>query len=262
MPEGDTIFRTAVKLREWLEGREVTSAKAVTRKAPLTRVIGTTIDTVESQAKHLLIRFSNSLTLHTHMGMNGVWHTYTTEQRWRKPQWQMRVVVECGDHVAVCFNAPTVELISSRNETTHAQLQSLGPDILVDGFDQEQVETALAKSPRAIGELLLDQHIVSGIGNIFRCEALFATKLNPWTSANALQREELSDVISSARRLMLQSLHQSRRAPARVYGRAKRPCFVCGSAIEIGHLGNPTRRVFWCPKCQGKQPDANPPTGR
>src|SRR5437763_12273895 len=130
MPEGDTIFRTAVSLRRWIEGRVVTDARSPAEGAPVQRVVGTTVEAVETQGKHLLIRFSSGDVLHTHMRMTGAWHVYPTGQRWRRPAWQARAVLECGERTAVCFNAPVVELLRTGGAEMHHGLKALGPDVL------------------------------------------------------------------------------------------------------------------------------------
>src|SRR5688500_8438004 len=106
MPEGDTIFRAAVALRRWLVGREVSAARSSARGVAAERLVGRTIEAVDARAKHLLIRFDGDLLLHTHMRMTGSWHVYPAGEKWRRPEWQARVVIEAGDRVAVCFNAP------------------------------------------------------------------------------------------------------------------------------------------------------------
>src|SRR3982750_445799 len=112
MPEGDTIYRTAVSLRRWIQGRAVTVASSPAEGAPLERVVGTTVEEVGTRGKHLVIRFSSGDVLHTHMRMTGSWHVYPAGQRWRRPAWQARAVLTCGDRLAVCFNAPVVELLA------------------------------------------------------------------------------------------------------------------------------------------------------
>src|SRR5205814_1016629 len=101
MPEGDTIFRTAESVRRWIGGRTVTGART-TAAFSISGVVGRDVQSVEARGKHLLIRFSNGQVLHTHMRMTGAWHLYSREDRWQRPAWQARVVVECGDRVAVC----------------------------------------------------------------------------------------------------------------------------------------------------------------
>lgn len=247
MPEGDTILRTARSLATWLEGREVTAARSRTVKAPLARVVGRRVEQVEARAKHLLIRFSGGDVLHTHMQMTGSWHVYSRGERWRKPAWQAAAVLEAGDHIAVCFDAPVVELLGEREAAEHPALVGLGPDVLRPPIDLDEVRRQSAGLPAdlPVGELLLDQRVVSGIGNIWRCEALFARRLHPGTPRGELTADELDALVLEAGRLM-----SAGRGPRWVYGRAGRPCRRCGTAISVQRSGDRARNVFWCPACQ------------
>ncbi len=131
MPEGDTIWRTAATLRHGLEGKRVLDA----RPDMLKRLAGTTITEVKPVGKHLLIRFDNGLAIHSHMRMQGAWHLYKRGERWRRPAWQMKALLETDDVVAVCFGAPVVDLV--RDETT--KIGHLGPDILSDDWSVSDV---------------------------------------------------------------------------------------------------------------------------
>jgi formamidopyrimidine-DNA glycosylase len=248
MPEGDTILRTARSLATWLEGREVTAARSRTVKAPLQRVVGRRIEQVEARAKHLLIRFSGGAVLHTHMQMTGSWHIYSRGERWRKPTWQAAAVLEAGDHVAVCFDAPVVELLDERAAAAHPALAGLGPDVLRPPVDLDEVRRRAAQRPPDIpvGELLLDQQVVSGIGNIWRCEVLFVRKVHPWTRHASLATDELDALVLEAGRLMAAG-----RRERWVYGRAGRPCRRCGTPVAVQRSGDGGRNLFWCPTCQG-----------
>jgi endonuclease-8 len=263
MPEGDTIFRTATTLRKWVQGHKVTRVQTKVRGLQLDRVVGTTIDEVEPKAKHLLIRFSNGLVLHTHMRMTGSWHLYRAGERWKKPQWQAKIVIECGERLVVCFNAPVVELLLPSEERRHRSLNGLGPDVLGQGeFDHEEVRRrAAVRDPQyTLGELLLDQQVVSGIGNIYRCESLFIDRWNPWTPQSVLDPAQLDHLVTTAMNLMKANIGPAGsrgrdfgaggpNAPW-VYGRTNRPCRVCGSPISGSRMGKQARDVFWCPKCQ------------
>ncbi|MGH9165354.1 MAG: DNA-formamidopyrimidine glycosylase family protein [Acidimicrobiales bacterium] len=167
MPEGDTIWRTARTLDRWLGGRVVTGARSQRARVPPARLVGRTIVAVEARAKHLLIRLDSGDVVHTHMRMDGSWHVYPAGERWRKPGWQARLVLEAGDRVAVCFNAPVVELLSGDEVARHPVLTQLGPDVLVDPLDLDEVRRRAAAMPSdtTVGEILLDQRVVSGIGN-------------------------------------------------------------------------------------------------
>ena len=248
MPEGDTIFRTARSLRTWLEGREITAARSRTIKAPVERVVGKRVTDVEARAKHLLVRFDSGDVLHTHMQMTGAWHVYERGARWKKPGWQAAVVLEAGDHVAVCFNAPVVELLRDREVDRHPAIANLGPDVLKPPIDLDEVRRRAATRPpdTTIAELLLDQGVASGIGNIYRCEALFVRGIDPFTPHSALDADAFDAVVTTAARLMAADMSRH----PQVYGRAGRACHRCRATIAVQPVGDQARNVYWCPRCQ------------
>ena len=218
-------------------------------RVPAEVMVGRTVEGVEAKAKHLLIRFSGGLTLHTHMQMTGAWHVYPAGEKWRKPGWQARVVLEAGDRVAVCFNAPTVELLTERDEAEHASIANLGPDVLKVPVDLDEVRRRAAARPAeyTIGELLLDQQVVSGIGNIYRCEALFQRRTHPktpWPDA------DLDELVRTASKIMRAQLQPRPGYQPQVYGRTGQPCPRCGTAIQSETYGAFPRTAHWCPNCQ------------
>jgi endonuclease-8 len=249
MPEGDTIFRTAESLRAALQGKRVTAA----RPRALARLTGATITDVRPVGKHLLIRFDNGLALHTHMRMRGVWHVYRPGEPWRRPEWQLKALLETDDAIAACFAAPVVDLV--RDES--AKVGHLGPDILGQAFDvNEAVSRARKQNEMPVGEVLLDQRVAAGIGNVYRCEALWERKINPWTPASRLGDPELAALFEVARKAMQSNLGGGppRRFPGygkgAVHGRAGRPCPRCGTPIRVRALGEHARLAYWCPACQ------------
>ncbi len=257
MPEGDTIFRTGTSLRRWLQGREVTAG----RGAGLDRVVGASVAAVETRGKHLLIRFSSGDVLHSHMRMSGSWHVYPKGERWQRPAWQAKAVLECGERVAVCFNAPVVELLRDHDERAHRSLARLGPDVLAEGFDIDEVVRRAATRPpsSAVGELLLDQAVLAGLGNVYRCEALFLQGLDPWTSLADIDEGQLRQLVGVGRDLIRANASAGASfdrdvglGPARlfVYGRGGRPCRRGAATIRSARLGAQARTVFWCPSCQ------------
>ena len=263
MPEGDTILRTARSLGRWLEGREITAARSQRLQVPAGRLVGRTVEAVEARAKHLLIHLSSGDVLHTHMRMTGSWHVYRAGERWRKPAWQARVVLEAGDRVAVCFEAPVVELLAPGEVERHPSIAGLGPDVLVDPFDTAEVCRRAADRPPGlpVGDLLLDQRVVSGIGNIYRCESLFLAGLHPSTPRSALDDGALAALVGTAATVMRANLEPGagfdrRFSPAGgprgpwVYRRGGRPCHRCRTPISTALLGDPPRDVWWCPSCQ------------
>jgi endonuclease-8 len=267
VPEGDTIFRTATSLRRWLGGRAVTSVRSRVPGVDLTGLVGRTVEAVEPQGKHLLMRFSGGPVLHTHMMMTGSWHVYPTGESWRKSPRQARVVIEAGPRLAVCFNAPVVELLGSDQERHHPSLRRLGPDVLVPGaLDPVTVRCrARSRAPASptIGELLLDQQVVAGIGNIYRCESLFLCGVDPFRPSPDVTDPELDELVATASRLMVANatsgspVARSFDAGADrpwVYRRSGLPCRRCGTRIRRRLLGVQARAVYWCPACQPARP--------
>jgi endonuclease-8 len=248
MPEGDVLFRTAATLQKWLAGREVTAATATA--APM---VGRTVEKVEANGKHLLVRFDSGHVLHTHLRMTGSWHVYRTGERWQRPASQARVSLTCGSRMAVCFNAPIVELLVPGGEQNHPSLSGLGPDVLQRPLDLDEVRRRARRRPPAtpLGELLLDQRVVAGIGNIWRCEAMYLEGRNPWAAVSTLDDGELDALVATAARIMGESLGPfTGRPPRWVYRRAGQPCRRCGTAVRSRPQGEQARTAYWCPSCQ------------
>lgn len=243
MPEGDTIWRTAEMLRAVLDGKTIASARPDTLK----RFAGRTVTEVKPVGKHLLIRFDNGLAIHSHMRMQGAWHVYKNGERWRRPRWQAKALLETTDGTqAVCFSAPIIDLV--KDETT--KLGHLGPDILTPEWSAEEVIARARKQPATpIGVLLLDQRVTAGIGNIWRCETLWLQKTSPFKQTSELTDDELKQLFQTARQTMLENLPSGRHRNA-VHGRGGRPCPRCGSRIQVKAQGEQARLVYWCPKCQ------------
>ncbi len=239
MPEGDTLVRTADALRVRLLGKRMVAAR------PYEKLAGATVAAVEPNGKHLLIRFDNGLVVHSHLRMTGIWYLYRPGEAWTRPAHQARLVLEADDTVAVLFNAPTVELLREKE----VDLGHLGPDVLAPEFDLDEV---LARSRRAadrsLGELLLDQRVAAGIGNIYRCESLWALQLDPWRKVEATDDDTLSRLYSEARR-QLQGGVRGRHTRA-VHARSGRPCPRCLTLIKTRRQGDLARITYYCPTCQ------------
>lgn len=254
MPEGDTLFRTAATLHRWLAGRQVTAATTRVSGLPAAKLVGQRIDAVDAQGKHLLVRLDSGQVLHSHLRMSGSWHVYREGERWRRPEAQARLVIACGDRLAVCFNAPVVELLAGRAEAVHPALSNLGPDILADPLDAAEIRRRARTRPAelALGELLLDQRVAAGIGNIYRCEALFLEGHSPWAPQSSVTDEELDRLYATASRLMKESAGPDPgwRRPHHVYKRNGRACRRCGTLIEARRQGEMARVAYWCPTCQ------------
>jgi endonuclease-8 len=258
MPEGDTLHRTATGLAPHLVGRPVTAARGRAGGPQVHRVVGATVTSVEAVGKNLLIRFDNGLELRTHLRMTGSWHRYRPGERWRRPAARARLVLEVPGAVAVCFDAPVVELFETRAEAIHPTLSRLGPDLLDDAWGSDQAAEARrrlrdpARAGMTISEALLDQRAVAGIGNIWRNETLFRERVDPWALVADLDDATLDGLIATARDLLRRSVGSpSGRSPIWVYRRAGRPCRRCGALVRSAPLatGIP-RTTYWCPACQ------------
>jgi endonuclease VIII len=253
MPEADIPFRAAAALRRWLAGREVTEATSHVPGLVAEPLVGCTVETVETFGKHVLLRFDSGHVLHTHLRMTGSWHVYSVGQEWRRPERQAGLVLTCGDRLAVCFNAPVVELLGPEAQHVHPALMNLGPDVLGIPLDVDEIRRRARANPpdRAVGEVLLDQRVVAGLGNVWRCEALWAERHNPWKAVSELSDEELDSLVDTAGRLMGANVGPSRRSVRhRVYGQAGRPCPRCGTLVEARRQGEHSRTAYWCPGCQ------------
>jgi endonuclease-8 len=261
MPEGDTIHRTAARLRSVLVGRPLTRVDLLREPRPWP-ALGATVTGVEARGKHLLVRSSDGLVLHTHQQMTGSWHLYAPAERWRKSPRAARVVLAVPGAVAVCFASPVVEVLDARSEARHPSLRRLGPDLCDPAADLEEVLRRLGRlSPpeRSIGEVLLDQRIACGVGNVYRCDVLFLHGLHPATPVGAVDDATRRSLLVTAGELLRANLDGDGArttvpdAPAGslwVHGRAGRPCRRCGTAVGSGQLGEHARWVYWCPTCQ------------
>jgi endonuclease-8 len=222
-------------------------------------VEGSTVLAVEARGKHLLVRFSSGVALHTHLGMTGSWHLYRPGSRWREPAHLARVVLEAGEVIAVCFVPRVVELVAERDEAVHPSLKALGPDVVSADFDAAAAVTRLqARGLAPIGAALLDQTALSGIGNIYKSEVLFLRGVDPFAPVAVFDAARLRRIVETAHKLMRRSVV----APIRqttggggsgqywVYGRARRPCRRCATLIRMARQGTPSRTTYWCPRCQ------------
>jgi endonuclease VIII len=261
VPEGDTLHRTAAGLAPYLVGRPVTAARARPGGPQVGRIVGATIESVEAAGKNLLIRFDNGLELRTHMRMNGSWHRYRPGERWRRGPSHARLVLEVPGAVAVCFDAPVVELFETRAAAIHPTLARLGPDLLGTGWDDASAAEAArrlrdpARASLTISEALLDQRALAGIGNIWRNETLWHERVDPWAPVGGLDDATLDRLVATAHRLLRSSVDVAPgRARTRAYRRTGRPCPRCGTPIRsAGRSVAITRTTYWCPRCQGRE---------
>lgn len=251
MAEGDTILRAARRI-EVAIGNEPVQASAPNARgkaARIERLDGRTLERTEARGKHLLLHFGE-LILHSHLGMSGSWHVYADGEPWRKPTGAAWATLVTRRAEVVQFGGPTLRLLRAEAIGGDPVLARLGPDILAPEFDAEPVARSLARAPdRDLGDALLDQQLVAGIGNIFKSEACFAARLDPWQRVGEVPDEQLRYVAQTAHELMQTAVDDGRGERA-VYKRAGRPCPRCGTPIRSRGQGDANRTTYWCPVCQ------------
>lgn len=261
MPEGDTIFRAARSLSTVLTGRTVISASAPRGGLDASALVGREILGCEPHGKVLNVRFAGGLVLRTHMKMTGSWHVYPRGRPWRSSIGLANVVLDVGEHVAVLFHAPTCVLERERSEAHREAMAMLGPDVLAADFDEDAALANLRdRAEMPIGEALLDQGALAGIGNIYKSETLFAERANPFAPVAAYDDEKLRAIVRTARRLMKRNLDNVSRvttagnAPGRVwvYRRQRKACARCGRPIAMRRQGPQARSTYFCPRCQAQ----------
>ena len=273
MPEGDTIFRAARTLHRALAGKPVVHFDSVfpalTRVHIDTPMTSQSVESVSAAGKHLLIQFSGGMILRTHMRMNGSWHIYRPAEPWQRPKRDMRIVLATADFVAVGFNIPVAEFIAARNLKRHPELRKLGPDLLAREFDQGEALRRMRERPgQPIADVLLNQRVLAGIGNVYKSEVLFSCRVNPFKSVGDIPEPSLHCLVTTGRKFLLANVHTPlapmttytgfRRTTGRdnsnerlwVYGRVGLPCRRCHTPIELRKQGPAARLTYWCPRCQ------------
>ncbi|UYB39595.1 DNA glycosylase [Streptomyces sp. Je 1-4] len=266
MPEGDTVWRLAQRLHDALAGGPLTRCDLRVPRLATVDLTGREVLDVLPRGKHLLTRFEGGLTLHSHLRMDGAWKIYAPAERWRGgPAHQIRAILGTADHTAVGYRLPVLDLLRTADESR--VIGHLGPDLLGPDWDPVEVLRRLLATPeRPLGEALLDQRNLAGIGNVYKSELCFLLGASPWLPLGALPRPER--VPTLAKKL----LEANKRRPARittpsarpdrrlwVYGRAGRPCLRCGTEIRTADQ-DPTaeeRVTYWCPACQPDPPDGH-----
>jgi endonuclease-8 len=249
--EGDTILRAARRIETALGGDTVaiSAPNPRGRASGVERLDGHTLERAEARGKHLLLH-CGELVLHSHLGMSGAWHVYPRDAHWRKPRAAAWAVLRGERAEAVEFGGPTLRVLSAGALRRDPVLSRLGPDILAADFDPAHVTVSLSKAPeRTVGEALLDQQLVAGIGNIFKSEACFAARIDPWQPIAEIDPPRLESLVQAAHDLMRASVEQGRPESA-VYKRAARPCPRCGTPISSRGQGDANRTTYWCPNCQ------------
>lgn len=267
MPEGDTVWRAARRLHTALAGRVLTRSDLRVPRFATADLTGRAVLDVTPRGKHLLTRFEDGLTLHSHLRMDGSWRVFATGERWRGgPAHQIRAILGNTEHIAVGYRLPVLELIRTAEE--QSVVGHLGPDLLGPDWDPAEAVRRLTTDPgRSLGEALLDQRNLAGIGNVYKSELAFLAAVTPWLPVGELAPGVPERLVATAHRLLEANKDRpdrrttTTRHPTHnlyVYGREHRPCLRCGAPVRRAELGD--RVTYWCPGCQ--QGPSRPPDSR
>jgi endonuclease-8 len=243
VPEGDSLHRAAQRLQVLVGERvevEAPHPRAAV-KGLAERLDGRRLERVEAVGKNLLLRFEGGLVLRSHLRMKGRWRV---ERRGTTRAGKPWLVVRGAEHEAVLWNGAVLELVGARGAPR------LGPDILGEWPDYETMLARLRSDPgRELGDAILDQRLVAGIGNLWKVEALWEARVSPWRRVGEMDDAELRTVLEAAHALMRTAL-DGPRPQRRVYRRAGRPCPRCGGIVRSAPQGDHARTAYWCPACQ------------
>ncbi|MEU1782530.1 MULTISPECIES: DNA-formamidopyrimidine glycosylase family protein [Streptomyces] len=267
MPEGDTVWRTARALHGALAGEALIRSDLRVPRLATTDLTGREVLEVVPRGKHLLTRVGGGLTLHSHLGMDGSWRVHATGERPRGgPQHQIRAVLATADRTAVGYRLPVLDLVRTTDEST--LVGHLGPDLLGPDWDADEAVRRLLSDPgRTVGEALLDQRNLAGVGNVYKSELCFLLRITPWLPMASVPDPErlvaLAKKLLEANKSRLSRITTGDARPDRalwVYGRADRPCRRCGTPVLTAGQGpeGRERTTYWCPHCQTGPP---PPAG-
>ncbi|TVQ89726.1 MAG: hypothetical protein EA400_06960 [Chromatiaceae bacterium] len=271
MPEGDTVHKLMVFLDTALRGRDVAGVRLHPALGP-SRGTGR-ISAVVCQGKHLTFRFADGSELRSHLGLYGAWHRYRPGASWHKPARQASILIDAGDWLYVCFNARAAQWLCSGGPRAVDQQQRLGADLIAERIDPVGLLGRVAALPASslLVDVLLDQHIAAGIGNVYKSEVLFLGGCHPWQTLGETPPATLLGLYRRAADLLQANLGGGRRQTRDprdgcgrlwVYGRRGLPCLRCGQPIRRGLLGVRPRSTYWCPDCQGGDSQRPPATGR
>jgi endonuclease-8 len=249
VPEGDTIAYAARRIRPVLKGKVPDEIVARRETKWPKRLGGRVVTGVDTHGKHLFIRFEDGLALHSHLGMVGSW-TVLRHDRIGRRAW---LVLRVGDRRVVEFDGPLLELMTEGRTRFDRRLAALGPDVLADEFDRDRFLRRLrADDPgRPIGDALLDQTTIAGIGNIWKAEGCWEAQIDPWRRVAEVTDDEAFSLVDAVRPRMMRSAAQGPRTiEPRVYKRTGRPCPRCGTRVVARGQGDANRTTYWCPGCQ------------
>ncbi len=267
MPEGDSLHRMANALRPHLVGERVEHLR-LRSHGEVKMVRGHAVDRVEVVGKHLLLIIDRRWTLHVHLGMHGRWRLYDAGRPWTRAVASATAALVVPRTVLAIYRSACHDLYRYRDMRLEHRLRKLGPDVLATDFDLPTV-VARARAPghrdTAVTDLLLDQRVAAGIGNVYRSETLFVGGVYPWTPVGSLDDDVLGTLFGTAQSLMQSNLGPGGRAtvgPHRgvrrrpevsvtwVYRREGLPCLRCRTLVRRSIEGRQARSTYWCPRCQ------------
>jgi endonuclease-8 len=256
MPEGDTIHYAARRIRPLVEGRipeiEHPHPRLRAERWP-EKLADRAVSRVDAHGKHLFVHFEGDLAIHSHLRMTGSWGTYRAGQRWRRSQRRAWLVLRTATGEVVQFDGPVLELMTEARRRFDRHLAMLGPDILGPTLDEAVFLRRLRADDqtRPLGDALLDQRTIAGIGNLWKCEGCFAAAVDPWRPTGLVSDEEALAIVRAVRPRMQQSALDGMQDLHRViYGRSGRPCPRCGAPIASRGQGDANRITYWCAGCQ------------
>ena len=264
MPEGDTILWAATRMRPVLEGqipdevRMPSGRPNALRGSPgrdrwPQRLAGRQVQRIDTHGKNLFVVFEGDLVLHSHLKMTGSWGVYPPGRRWHRSPARAWIVFTRDGHQVVQFDGPILELMTTGRTRFDHRLAGLGPDVLAAEFDSDRFLARLRQDDptRPVGEALLDQRNVAGIGNIWKSEGCWEAQLDPWRAVGSVTGEQAMAVIDGVRPRMLASGTRGPRfARERIYRRVGQPCPRCRATIRSAVQGEGGRMTYWCPACQ------------
>jgi endonuclease-8 len=263
MAEGDTIHRTARALEKALGGKAITDVSIPSPRSPLRRqaqrvdrLRGATLTSAEARGKHLLLHFDRGLVLHSHLGMRGSWRISKGGSAPDRRAW---VVLSVHGAEAAELGGSHLALRTETELRADPRLRLLGPDVLAPGFDTAAGVAALrgADQSRQLGEVLLDQRVLAGVGNIYKCEGCWSAHIDPWRPLADLEDGELRRVVIEIAAFMRYGV-ETGRTPRSIYRRAGQPCPRCGERIASRGQGDANRTTYWCASCQPANPAGAP----
>ena len=258
MPEGDTIRTAANRIGAALLDRDIESIETphprFGKDGWPEKLAGRRVRAVDAHGKHLMMRFEGGLTIHSHLRMTGSWGVYERGRRWHRGRHRAWLVIRTARHEVVQFDGPVLELMTDGRSRFDKRIALLGPDVLADDFDEATFLRRLRDDDqtRTLGDVLLDQHVIAGIGNMWKAEACWAAQVDPWRRIGDVSDGEVLACVHAVRPLMRESAERGwpLKEEMKVFRRAGTPCPRCETKIRARGQGDDNRTTFWCPGCQ------------